>query len=358
MLNFDVTLSKKDYVKYRYFNSFVRRSAFIILSIILIMVITLNVIVYYPKIYNPAIIFCSAGLIIIWAILIARLNISINNYIRTDRIAIGKVQNILINDNGIVISTEISSYKMEYSWNKVFLAYETKNYIYAYVNLDSAVIIPKSVLSNNDLNNLRKMLNNRVGKNFKSKAISNLNNKKENTNKVDIVDEENIEDSEDSEDNKHVDFSETFKIVIYIILAIAYVMICFNLRETLNDPKYSSDLKATMEYKGDEYNADKNLKKELGSSTSYDVGTNKYGYVVFKDPATALEQIRSDCSDSIEYIKQQNGLDEFSNKNIKKYIEDAGNITAKSTDSKVYKQANKLKIFWNIYQQSFEQMYR
>lgn len=346
MLNFDVKLSKKDYIKYRYFNSFVRRSAFIILSIILIMVITLNLIVYYPKIYNPAVIFCCLGLIIVWLILIIRLNISANNYMKTDRISIGKVQNILIDDNGIVISTEISSYKMEYSWDKVFVAYETKNYIYAYVNLDSAIIIPKNVLSIGNLNILRIILKQKVGKNFKTKAIIN-----------DIQDVSQVELN--SEIVKSQSGLKNFsKILIFIVLTAVYILICIQLRSVLNNPTYSNDLKATLEYNGDEYNADKNLKKELGNNLSYDVGTNKYGYVVFKDPAAAFEQIKIDCVDAFNYIKNHDGLDDVANKSIKKYAESVEKITAKSSDSKIYKQANKIKVFWNIYQQSFDQMYR
>lgn len=342
MLDFEVILSKKDYRKFRYFNEFARKKAFSILSLVLILVILLNVIAYYPNVYNPAIVVCGAGLVLIWLVILIKLNISINNFITTDRITIGKLQKIDLDNEEITIYTELTASTMKYRWNKVFLAYETNNYIYIYINLQSAIIVPKSCIDLEKQKILKDILSSKLGKNFKNER------------KVQKNQEEQTEAGQDLPNKSN----GIVKVIAFIAFLALYILLCFYLRDVLNDPKYSNDLKATMEYNGDEYNAEKDFKKIFGSTPSYEIGTNKYGYVVFKDPQAAFEQIKLDCGGAFSVIKDKYSLKDVENRNIKDYANYATQVTTKDFGKSVYEQAIKIQRFWNIYKESFDQMYR
>lgn len=83
----------------------------------------------------------------------------------------------------------------------------------------------------------------------------------------------------------------------------------------------------------------------------FDIGANKYGYAVFKNPKKAFKTLKKDYKDGIKLIQKEFNLLPLSNFNYKDYKTFGWQVTTGSDEEK--EQARFISSFLDIYENSF-----
>lgn len=86
-------------------------------------------------------------------------------------------------------------------------------------------------------------------------------------------------------------------------------------------------------------------------SIDFEIGANKYGMAVFKNPKKAFKRLKKDYSKGIQAIKKEFSLMPLSSFNYKHYKIYGWQVT--SEDSEIQKQARFISSFFDIYENSF-----
>ncbi len=84
----------------------------------------------------------------------------------------------------------------------------------------------------------------------------------------------------------------------------------------------------------------------------FDVGANKYGYAVFKNPNKALKRLKKDYSEGIKLIQKEFNLLPLTNFNYKSYKTYGWQVTTGTEEEK--EQARFVTSFMDIYENSFD----
>lgn len=115
----------------------------------------------------------------------------------------------------------------------------------------------------------------------------------------------------------------------------------------------NSNLKYSQEYVAGEGNikGEVNIKYFSDKGEEFEIGANKYGYAVFKDPEKALKKLKADYKDGILLIKNEFGLAQISQFNYNIYGIYGWQVTTGSKDEK--EQADFVSSFMDIYENSF-----
>lgn len=113
------------------------------------------------------------------------------------------------------------------------------------------------------------------------------------------------------------------------------------------------DLKYTQKYVPHQGNIKGEVDIEYFENISIDfeIGANKYGIAVFKNPKVALKRLKKDYSKGISAIKKEFSLMPLSNFNYKQYKRYGWQVT--SEDEEIQKQARFISNFFDIYENSF-----
>jgi hypothetical protein len=119
-------------------------------------------------------------------------------------------------------------------------------------------------------------------------------------------------------------------------------------------PKYDHDKVWIKEYiageEGIKGDVDISL---LGVNPAYEIGANKEGYAVFKNPEHAFNQMKKDFSKGIKGIQKEYKLNSLSRWNFKQYGKYGWQLT-KADDQETISQAGKVTAFIDIYENSFK----
>lgn len=149
----------KDYRSLVYFNSVMRKkstkytlsimSTFCVLCVIysLINYGNLNVLAGFASMYL---------LFILMSMVMLEFNIK--KFAKEKDSLINKEQNITIRDNGIKVCNYLKPEGENYGWNAISKVYETKKYFFVYTSIGQILITPKSEMSVEELQNLKKLL--------------------------------------------------------------------------------------------------------------------------------------------------------------------------------------------------------
>ncbi len=86
-------------------------------------------------------------------------------------------------------------------------------------------------------------------------------------------------------------------------------------------------------------------------SIAFDIGANKYGYAVFKNPKKAFKTLKKDYKDGIKLIQKEFNLLPLSNFNYKDYKTFGWQVTTGTNKQK--EQARFVSSFMDIYENSF-----
>lgn len=87
-------------------------------------------------------------------------------------------------------------------------------------------------------------------------------------------------------------------------------------------------------------------------SDDFDIGANKYGYAVFKNPEKALERLKENYKDGIKLIQSEYDLQDLSQDNYKIYGTYGWQVSTGSEKEK--EEAGFVSYFMDIYENSFE----
>lgn len=152
-------------------------------------------------------------------------------------------------------------------------------------------------------------------------------------------------------DNK----SKKYKILILIISILLIISFTILGKELLVNYGYilNKDLKYSQIY----ISGDKNIKGNVDVNKfgkiniDFDIGANKYGYAVFKNPNKALKRLKKDYSKGIKLIQKEFNLLPLNNFTYKKYKTYGWQVTTGTTEEK--EQAKFVSSFMDIYANSF-----
>lgn len=143
------------------------------------------------------------------------------------------------------------------------------------------------------------------------------------------------------------------KRIITTIIVVIIIIIPLTLLMYVSYPKYSGKHKWIREYNIGEAGIQGEFnKKILGSNSSYEVGADKYGIVVFKKPETAFKQMKKDYYIGLQALKKHYHLLSINKLNFSKYknlscqIPEFGNKEAKE-------QYYYICVFLDVYENSF-----
>ena len=114
-----------------------------------------------------------------------------------------------------------------------------------------------------------------------------------------------------------------------------------------------SNLKYTQIYLNDESNIKGNVDINMFGKINidFDIGANKYGYAVFKNPSKAMQRLKKDYAKGIKLIQKEYHLWPLSNFNFKTYGNYGWQVTSGTKEER--EQAKFVSIFMDIYENSF-----
>lgn len=144
------------------------------------------------------------------------------------------------------------------------------------------------------------------------------------------------------------------KRIIYIsLLIVSIIVLCVGFYTSFY-PKYDYDKMWIKEYITGEEGIKGNVNISfLGDNPAYEIGANKEGYAVFKNPEHAFNQMKKDFSKGIKAIKSEYKLNHLSKWNYKQYGKYGWQLT-KANDQETISQAGKVTGFIDIYENSFK----
>lgn len=86
-------------------------------------------------------------------------------------------------------------------------------------------------------------------------------------------------------------------------------------------------------------------------SKDFEIGANRYGYAVFKNPDVALSRLKTNYKTGIELIQQEFNLAPLSQTNYEEYKTYGWQVTIGTKEAK--EQANFVSLFMDIYENGF-----
>lgn len=153
------------------------------------------------------------------------------------------------------------------------------------------------------------------------------------------------------------DKNKKYKILILIISVLLIISFVILGRELLLNCGYilDNDLKYSQIYiSGDEnIKGNVNVNKFGKINIDFDIGANKYGYAVFKNPNKAFKRLKKDYSKGIKLIQKEFNLLPLNNFTYKKYKTYGWQVTTGTAEEK--EQAKFVSSFMDIYENSFNQ---
>lgn len=146
-----------------------------------------------------------------------------------------------------------------------------------------------------------------------------------------------------------------YKIILTFLIILIFVL-SINVSKNILINKgiiMDSDLKYSQKYVPNTSNikGEVNVEKFENISLDFEIGANKYGYAVFKDPKKALKRLKKDYKKGIIAIQKEFSLLPLSNFNYKHYETYGWQVTTK--DEEIRKQARFVSSFFDIYENSF-----
>ncbi|MGH4124340.1 MAG: hypothetical protein ACREV6_15545 [Clostridium sp.] len=133
-------------------------------------------------------------------------------------------------------------------------------------------------------------------------------------------------------------------IVCLIILSTVFIYLKY--------PKYCKNKEHVSEYVAGEKGIKGSVDK-WGDNPAYEIGATKKGYAVFKNPEKAFRQMKIDFAKGIVAIQKEYKFRPISRWNFKQYGT-YGCQLVKIKDAEAVRQARKVSVFLDIYENSFK----
>ncbi|MCM1052821.1 MAG: hypothetical protein NC483_02450 [Ruminococcus sp.] len=151
------------------------------------------------------------------------------------------------------------------------------------------------------------------------------------------------------------------KTKILIIGIIVFVVILFTLLIRLIFIEQGYIIENNLKYVRDYISGEDNIKGDVNIgyfaaiNDNYEIGANKYGYAVFKDPKRAFKSLKKDYVKGINLIKEEFNLSSLNNFNYSTYKTLGWQVTTGTEEEK--REARFITLFMDIYENSFKGSY-
>ena len=153
--------------------------------------------------------------------------------------------------------------------------------------------------------------------------------------------------------NQEKTIKQSKKKVYIITISIILAVLIAGVITIKKCPIMSVDLKYSQEYVNGEPNikGDVNVEGYKNIHIDFDIGANKYGTAVFKDPNKALKRLKKDYSKGLKLIQNEYNLLPLNSFNFKTYETYGWQVTTGSDEERA--QALFVTSFMDIYDNSF-----
>lgn len=145
------------------------------------------------------------------------------------------------------------------------------------------------------------------------------------------------------------------RIIRYICILFIFLLTIISSRMLLikKGILLDSNLKYTQPYISGEGNIkdEVDIVRFIKRNIDYDIGANKYGYAVFKNPEKALKKMKKECEKGILLIQKEFHLLPFNSFNFRTYSVYGWQVTTGSEEEQ--EQARFVSQFLDIYENSF-----
>lgn len=170
---FNTIVSEKDYRTIVYFDIFLKNRIYVVsmilAGILLIAAFILHIfnMIELNKFYFYYLFIF--GLLILGGVLLAERMIKV--FIKSYRVSIGASQNVQINDKNIQLRIGENEEVSIFEWNKLYKVYEIRKYFIFYINAQQTIIVSKKNITNEDIDILRNLIKEKMGKLFIKKLF-------------------------------------------------------------------------------------------------------------------------------------------------------------------------------------------
>lgn len=161
-IKFKTTINKEDYRSIVYFNVFTKTKIRALLFILVSLIVITELILHFLGLYKVEGFNLYFDYFVVAFIILLPIEVEFicRRMIKTDKVNIGVEKNITINDEGIICSDHNSNTK--YEWPLMYKAYESNKYFLIFINIQQALIIPKRDLQQNEIKQIRIMINKKI----------------------------------------------------------------------------------------------------------------------------------------------------------------------------------------------------
>lgn len=142
--------------------------------------------------------------------------------------------------------------------------------------------------------------------------------------------------------------------IIYMVIIFIAILTTISTFIYRKYPKYSKDKEYVREYViGEEGIKGSVDVTKYANNPAYEIGADKEGYAVFKNPDKAFAQMKIDFAKGLAAIKEEYKLSKLSRWNFRTYGQYGWQLT-KTKDAEIINQGARISQFFDIYENSFD----
>lgn len=163
-LSFDATITKKDYRRAVYFNTFEKNkirlfvlSGVFILSVLCIFIKLLGLFALPDLVFFSCV--CFVALLIMQAVVTENI---VRKFVKSDTTSIGCETQAEVDNEHIALTTASGSYST-FKWPSVIHGFELKEHFLFFINTQQVIILPKRGMSSDDMAKLRALSQKKLG---------------------------------------------------------------------------------------------------------------------------------------------------------------------------------------------------
>ena len=163
----EAVMEGRDYLALTRFMTGGKNKNSVMMNILLLLIAIVGVYADFKVNQKPTIITIVAVIAVLGAFLLPEL--SARRFIKNDKTFIGHTMRYVFNDNGINVLDEQAGTTALHAWNNIMNMYETAEYFFMFLGKQSALLIPKRCLSDEDLADFREMLTFQLGDRYENR---------------------------------------------------------------------------------------------------------------------------------------------------------------------------------------------
>lgn len=163
----EAVMEGRDYLALTRFMTNGKNKNSIMMNILLLLIAIVGVYADFKVNQKPTIITIVAVIAVLGAFVLPEF--FARRFIKKDQSFIGHTMRYVFNDNGINVLDEQNGTTALHAWENIMNMYETAGYFFMFLGKQSALLIPKRCLSEEDLTDFREMLTFQLGSRYENR---------------------------------------------------------------------------------------------------------------------------------------------------------------------------------------------